>query len=426
MPSPRALIYTYGTRGDVEPFAALCLGLQAAGFEVLLASSKRFSEWIGDYGIPFFAMSDTSLAAIESPDGKTMLEGGSGLLRRMAAGYRLAKKSRTINEELMKQTWAAAEGFEPDIIVYHSKLFAAPHVAEKLGVPAILATLQPMLVPTAVFPAFGLPELSLPGYNRLSYALVRRSFAMFKTPINRFRKDALGLPPIRKAGQVLQPSGAGTIPVLHAISPHVLPRPADWPDSAHLTGYWRLDKSKDYTPPPALAAFLENGPPPVFVGFGSMTSADPEVLGRLVTGALRKAGQRGIVAKGWAGLEIDEGGDILAIDPTPYDWLFPRMAAVVHHGGAGTAAEGFHAGTPSVICPFFGDQPGWARLSVALGVGATPVTRKRLSEDALAASILEAVSDDRLRVNAKRLARELRDEDGVKVAVDFVARAMRA
>ena len=426
MPARKALICTYGSHGDVEPFVALAKGLQASGVEVLLATSERFADWVGLYGVPFFPMSDKSLATIDSEDGKTMLEGSSGWLKRVAAGIRLAKESGPINKELMAQTWEAANGFRSDVIIFHVKLFAAPHVAEKLGVPAILGTLQPMIVPTAAFPILGLPQLPLPGYNRLTYALVRSGMAMFRKAINRFRKDALGLPPVGRGNHVLFPPGVGTIPVLHAVSPHVLPRPTDWPDSAHVTGYWRLDRAKDYTPPPELAAFLESGPPPVFVGFGSMTSADPKMLGRLVTGALRKAGQRGVVAKGWVELEVEGSGDIIAIDPVPFDWLFPRMAAVVHHGGAGTTAEGFHAGVPCVICPFFGDQPGWARLSVALGVGATPVTRKRLSEDALAASILEAVSDDRLRVNAKRLARELRDEDGVKVAVDFVARAMRA
>ena len=423
MPPKKVLVCAYGTRGDVEPFLALAGGIQATGGDVLLATSSRFREFVESFGVPFFPMSDTSLAAIESPDGKTMLEGGSGLFQRIAAGIRLAKRSGPINDGLMRETWDAAVGFSPDVMVFNSKLFAAPHVAEKLKIPAFPGTLQPMIVPTSAFPAMGLPSLPLPGYNRFTYALAGKSIGAFRGGANRFRKDLLDLPPVRRGGEVLRPPGAGNIGVLHAYSPNVLPRPEDWPENARITGYWRLNKSLDYTPPPELAAFLDRGPSPVFIGFGSMTSADPKALGRLVTGALRKAGRRGVVAKGWAELDVETGDDIIAIPPVPYEWLFPRMAAVVHHGGAGTAAEGFHAGVPCVICPFFGDQPGWAKLSATLGVGVAPVPRKRLTEDRLAVAIGEAVSSTRLRENAKNLALRLREENGVKTAAEIIANA---
>lgn len=423
MAAKRALVCTYGTRGDVEPFLALAVGLKAAGFEVLFATSSRFRTFVQSYAIPFFAMSDESLAAIESPDGKVMLEGGGGPLRRIAAGARLAKRSGRINDGLMRQTWSAAEAFAPDVIVYSAKLFGAPHVAQKLGVPAFLGTLQPMVVATSAFPVLGLPELPLPFYNRLTYALVRSAFAPFRKSVNRFRKDLLGLPPICSTREVLLPQGAGPIGVLHAYSPAVLPRPADWPEEAAVTGYWRLDRQDGFTPPADLAAFLDAGPAPVFVGFGSMTSADPEALGRMAVDALRRAGQRGVVAKGWAGLQVEADETVIAIGPTPYDWLFARMAAVVHHGGAGTTAEGFHAGVPCVVCPFFGDQPGWARLSVARGVGAGPVPRKRLTAERLGAAIGEAVSSERLRANAQDLAQRLSREAGVRAAVEIIGRA---
>lgn len=415
----KILLCTYGTRGDVEPILALALGLQRAGFDVLLATSERFQRWIEQHGVRAFAMSDASLAQIESADGRAMLEGGH-LLKRICAGIRLYQKSGPINDTLMRQTWAAAQAFSPDLIVYHAKLFAAPHVAEALKVPAVMATLQPVVVPTAAFPAMGLPRLKLPGYNRWSYRLVRRSFGVFRKAINRFRRTHLGLGPVSTARHVLFPPGAGLIPVLHAYSQHVIPRPADWPASAHTTGYWRLGDHANYTPDPALDAFLSAGPAPVFVGFGSMTSVDPKSLGALVIGALRKAGQRGIIAKGWADLEIAAADDIIGIEATPYAWLFPRMAAVVHHGGAGTTAEGFYAGAPCVICPFFGDQPGWADVSVKLGVGAGPVPRRTLTVDRLATAIEEAVASARHRAHARRLAEALHAEDGVGNAVSLI------
>ena len=420
MPLKRILVFTYGTRGDVEPFLALAKGLQQAGHDVRFATSSRFRGFVEEFGVSFFPMSDTSLAAIESPDGKVMLEGSSGLYQRIRAGIRLARKSGPINDTLMQETWEAAADFQPDIIVFSSKMFGAPHVAEKLKVPAVFGTLQPMIVPTKSFPAMGLPRLPFPGYNRLSYSLVTKSFGMMRKGVNRFRKNTLDLAPVRSNRDVLLPPGAGTIPLLHAYSESVVPRPNDWPETAVVTGYWRLEKDTRYAPFPELQSFLDDGPPPVFIGFGSMTSADPKVLGDLATGALRKAGQRGVIAKGWAELEVAADDNIIAIPPVPYDWLFPRMAAIVHHGGAGTTSEGFYAGVPCVICPFFGDQPGWAQLSVRLGVGAGPVPRKRLTEDRLARAINDATSSPRLRDTAKALAARLREEDGVARAVEII------
>ena len=420
MPPRKILICTYGTRGDVEPFAALAKGLQASGCEVLLATSERFAAFARENNIPFSGMSDESLAAIDSPDGRAMLEGGMGLFRRIVAGIRLARRSGPINAALMRQVWETARHFDPDAIVYHAKLFATPHVAEKLGVPAFLGALQPMIAPTDAFPAMGMPSIGFPGYNRMSYRLVTASFGALRKSVNRFRGDALDLQTVRKARSVLFPPGAGTIPMLHAHGSAVLPRPDDWPGHAHVTGYWRLALPDGFLPPAELMTFLDSGPPPVFVGFGSMTSMDPKALGRLVAGALRDAGQRGVVAKGWAELDVETGDDIIAIPPVPYRWLFPRMAAVVHHGGAGTTGEGFHAGVPTLICPFFGDQPGWARLSVKLGVGAPPIKRNRLTQKRLAAGIAAATGDPALRKNAQMLASRLADEDGVGHAVSLI------
>jgi sterol 3beta-glucosyltransferase len=421
----KGLLLTYGTRGDVEPFIALAQGLQTSGVDVLIAAPKRFSDWVQSFGLACCPLSDASLALIDTPDGKTMFEGGFNLFRRIAAGIRLAKKSSHINQELMQETWNAAEAFRPEFIVFHSKLMTVPHVAEKLRVQAFLAALQPMIVPTRAFPAMGLPRFGLPAYNRMSYALVERAFGAYRKNISRFRRETLGLPPIVKRREVLFPRSTAKIPVLHAFSSNVIPRPADWPDEALITGYWRLQNVGDYTPPTELADFLEAGPQPVFVGFGSMPSVDPSALGNLVVGALRKANQRGVISKGWANLNLGKTDDMILIDSVPYDWLFPRMVAVVHHGGAGTTAAGFHAGVPSVICPFVADQRGWADISFNLGVGTRPIPRRRLTEEQLASSIRVAVSSTQMRENATHLAEQLAKEDGVRNAISIIRETLR-
>ncbi len=371
-------------------------------------------------------MSDASLDLMDTDDGKKMLEGASGWLARVAATVRLARKSGAINAKLSQDAWTSAKRADPDLVVFHPKVMAAPHIAEALGIPAVMGLLQPMIVPTAAFPPTGLPDLPVPGYNRFGYRLVKASYAAFRSSMNRFRKEALGLAPIRRGQDVLQPPGAAITKALHAVSPSVLPRPSDWSPTAVVTGYWFLHATERYTPPEDLARFLASGPPPVYVGFGSMTSEDAERLFQVVSKALKQAGVRGVVGSGWAGLKTEPVEGVITIPSVPHEWLFPQMAAVVHHGGAGTTAQGFRAGVSCVICPFIGDQPGWAKKSIALGVGAQPVPRKKLTVGRLAHSIHLAATDPALRRNANALAQHLRKEDGVAAAVAEIEECLPA
>jgi len=205
------------------------------------------------------------------------------------------------------------------------------------------------------------------------------------------------------------------------VSEHVIPRPADWPKDAHLTGYWILEPNASWQPSPELVQFLEAGPPPVYIGFGSMAGKEPEAKARIVIEALAKAGQRGIIASGWGGLQASDLPDsIYMIDEAPHHWLFPRVSTVVHHGGAGTTAAGLYAGKPSIICPFIADQPFWGQRVHALGVGPAPIAQGKLTADNLAAAIQTATSDENMRSKAAALGEKLRAEDGVANTVRLV------
>ncbi len=424
--SASILVLTYGTRGDVEPFVALACGLVRRGNKVTICTAERFGDWVKGFGLAFAPMSNASLDVIDTPDGKAMIDGSSGLLRRVTAGIRLARGAGTINEAMSRDAWAAVQSTRPDLIVYHPKVLAAPHIGEALGIPVVMGLLQPMIVPTSNFPPVGLPRLTVPGYNRFGYSLVRLSYSAFRKSMNRVRTGLLGLKPVRSGREVLLPGGVGPIKILHAISPAVIPRPADWPPEAIMTGYWYLPPGENYEPPAKLSRFLDAGPAPVYVGFGSMTVEEPASLLRIITDALRGAGVRGVVASGWAGFDCIDIDDVITVPAVPHEWLFPRMTAVVHHGGAGTLAQGFRAGVPCVICPFFGDQPGWADRSFALGVGAQPVPRRKLSAERLAHSIRSAVNDQSLRHNAKALAQVLRKEDGVALAATEIEKSLHS
>jgi sterol 3beta-glucosyltransferase len=211
-------------------------------------------------------------------------------------------------------------------------------------------------------------------------------------------------------------------PVLYAFSPAVVPRPSDWRKGCSITGYWFLDKP-DWIPPQTLLDFIQAASPPVYIGFGSMSERDPQALSELLIRALRLAGQRGVLLSGWADLPKENmPDDMYVIESVPHDWLFPRMAAVVHHGGAGTTAAVFRAGVPNIAVPFFGDQNFWAGQVWRLGTGPRPIPRKRLTAENLAQAIKQAVSSAPIQQRAEALGEEIRREDGVARAIEILER----
>ena len=201
----------------------------------------------------------------------------------------------------------------------------------------------------------------------------------------------------------------------------MIPVPRDWDDSVHVTGYWFLDPPAGWEPPVDLVRFLHAGPPPVYVGFGSMVNRKPEEAADLALQALARTGQRGVLSSGWGGLKKEALPEtVFMTGSVPHGWLFPQMAAVVHHGGVGTTAEGLRAGVPSVLTPFFGDQPFWGRRVLDLGVGPRAIPRRQLTADRLAEAIRCAVSDTAMRERAALLGERIRAEDGIARAAEVI------
>src|SRR5690606_20447509 len=365
-------ILTVGTRGDVQPFVALGLGLKAAGYDVTVATNTSFESFVREHGLRYAPLYADFMELLQTAEGRKALEAGRGslgLLRTVMPMLRL----------ILDDSWEAAQ--ESDAIVYHPKALSGYHIAEKLGAPGFATTMLPILQPTRTFPNPLLPvRLNLGGsFNRLSYSVfLRLTTVPYHRMVNQWRREVLHLPPRPVSASDLVRDGR-PVPVLYAYSPHVIPRPNDWPDSVTVTGYWFLDQAADWRPPEALVRFLESGPPPVYVGFGSMVGRDPERLTSIVVEALKRSGERGLIATGWGGIEAANLPEsVFPIESAPHDWLFPRVAAVVHHGGAGTTAAGLRVGKPTVVCPFFGDQPFWGRRIFELGVGPEPIPQKKL------------------------------------------------
>jgi UDP:flavonoid glycosyltransferase YjiC (YdhE family) len=302
-------------------------------------------------------------------------------------------------------------------------LSIAISLAEKYHLPLLQAHLIP-ITPTKTFPSILVPQ-TLPdlggAFNLISHQLNQQIMIQASRPmLNQARQKVLGLP----RASLFDPIPASLpkgFPTLYGFSPAVVPAPADWSAENHVTGYWFLDSADDWTPPSALLNFLQAGPPPVYIGFGSMSSRNPQQTADLVVEAIKKTNQRALLFSGWGGLHKEDlPASILMIDSTPHDWLFPRVAAVVHHGGAGTTAAGLSAGIPSIVIPFLIDQPFWGKRVYDLGVGPAPIPRRKLTVDRLAQAIQETVTNTAMRQRAADLGSKIQAEDGIAKAAEII------
>jgi UDP:flavonoid glycosyltransferase YjiC (YdhE family) len=418
----RLALVTAGSRGDVQPILALALGLKRAGHDVRVVSHGNFAPLAAEYGVEFHATRGDARAIVESEEGKALLR-QKNPIRVWNAMMELATPYA---REFAEVSLRACDGV--DAVGFSGvSMFFGLSASEKLGLPCFGA----LPVPTAATREFPHPLLSsgpswLPGFNRLSYRLANWvMWRGFRGLMNRLRSEIAGLPPYPRGGPFPRLMAAG-MPVLCGVSPSVLPRPADWPASHELTGYWFVDEPQGWSPPPALEAFLAAGPPPVCIGFGSMSTRDPQRDARVVAEALARAGQRGVILSGWAGLHHDElPPTVFATESVPHGWLYPRCAAVVHHGGAGTTAAALRAGVPNVAVTFNFDQPFWGERVRSLGCGPTPIRHRALSARRLA-SAMAAMSGPGMRERARVLGERIRAEDGPGAAARFLERALAA
>ncbi|MDR9826984.1 glycosyltransferase [Vibrio sp. FNV 38] len=413
----KILLMSIGSRGDVEPYIALGMALLAKGHQVNLCTPCRFQSMVEAHGLTYQYISDDMFKMLE---GGTLESMGS-LLSGIKTTLRLIKMAKPINRSMIIDTIQAGVAVRPDLVIYHPKCLAAVSIAEKMKVPAVMAVLQPMVVKTRHFPPAGIPNVNRIT-NRLSYSLVSLGFRQYRSELNRQRQALLGLSKLDKGDGVISHSDGQPIPVLHAFSECLVPRPSDWPSRALITGYWSIKTNHhDYQPPQSLSAFLMNNTPIVYIGFGSMAGKNPEKTGQMVVDAVVKAGVRAIIATGWGGLKVNQLPDtILEIDSVPHDWLFPQVCAVVHHGGAGTTAAGLIAGKPTLVCPFFGDQPFWGQQIERQALGPAPIKQSKLTVDNLANALTQLVSDPQFARNARAVATTLSQEDGIGKAITWL------
>ena len=414
----RIVIIAPGSRGDVEPYIALGKGLKKAGHDIRFISHVNFAELVNSQGLEFWPVDVDVQGIAQSADMRERL-GGGNFLKVMS---QMAKEAELAAVESVKVGMLACQGMEL-ILTGVAGLFIGIALAEKLELPLLQAYYIPF-TPTRLYPSFLLPQIPIPlggTLNRLTYQVARQAIWQgFRSADKLVREKELNLPRAPFFGPY-DSKVTRDNPILYGFSPSVIPHPTDWADNIHVTGYWFLEPDENWIPPQPLVDFLQAGPAPHLYWIWKYELSKPEETTRLVLSALAATKQRGILQAGWGGLHTEDlPGTVFTVDAVPFSWLFPRMAAVVHHGGAGTTAAGLRAGVPSVVIPFFGDQPYWGSRVADLGVGPAPIPLRKLTVDRLSQAIQTAVSDPAMRQRSTEMGEIIRAEDGVAAVISIL------
>lgn len=443
------VIMVVGSRGDIQPFLQIGKHLKAFNHRVRIASHPVFREIVEQQsGLEFFSVGGDPSELMEYmvknpgmiPTFKTVKAGEIGKRRSAMAtmfdGFWRACIHATEDEEtcLKTNTFDSRDIFIADAIIANPPSFAHVHCAEALGIPLHLVFTFPY-TPTRAFPH---PLASIKGNqdqvkdkgyaNFVSYPLIETmTWQGLGDLINNFRVQTLALDAVSTfwAPYAIYRMH---VPFTYLWSPALIPKPKDWGEEINISGFVFLDLASSFNPPQPLVDFLNAGEPPIYIGFGSIVVEDPEKFTQMIFDAVKKAGVRALVSRGWGGLGLgqDEVPDnIFMLDNTPHDWLFPKIKGCIHHGGAGTTAIGLKCGLPTMIIPFFGDQYFWGSMVGKSGAGPKPIPYKHLDSDKFAEGIRYLLTDE-AKIAAEEIAESIRqDGDGAKSTMEGFQRQLR-
>jgi sterol 3beta-glucosyltransferase len=403
-------ILTYGSRGDIQPFLPLSLGLMERGHSVILAAPLRFKNLIEGYGITF-----APLAGDPEDLSRRLNDSGYNPIKQVRE---LMDHAIQIGAEVLRQTEEACQ--DADLIIHTFTHAVGAHtLAREKNIPDLHIQTFPMFTPTGDYPNVAMPDLGLRVLNYLSHVLSARvTWWTSRLGFEQVRRKA-GLPNRKLFWPFAEDPPRPRTPILCAWSPVILPPSSDWPPHVHVTGYYFLPPDQAYQPPRELDSFLKAGKPPICISFGSMVNKDAERIDQVIRDSLKQTNNRGIILSGWSDVKDRSSHDLLYLEAAPHDWLLPRCSMIIHHGGAGTTSAGLRAGIPSIVVPFMADQPFWGRRVHAIGAGPRPILVNKLSVRALTQAIAEAETDA-IRERAQAIGQKVSAEEGVANAVRVI------
>jgi len=402
-----------GSRGDIQPYIALAQQLKKLAKDVRIAAGQSFESFVTGYGIECYPLSADFQTAKIDPQLLKDAQSSDNPLKMLLTFNKMKKYAVMMTDEM----YSACENSE--LVVYHPGCTVGYFAAEKMGIPSILASPFPMHKTSETASVITYGRYALP--NKFTYTLIQTMlWTVSQTGVAVLWKEKFGklpnnfTPPYERTDN--------RHPAMISCSNYVFPRPSDWNEHIHQYGYWFVEESGDYMPPRALDEFLNSGGKPIYIGFGSVFHDDEkEHFANLIIEALQKCGRRGIISG--MGEMSNLPDSIYAVENIPHTWLFPRCAAVCHHGGAGTSAAGFAAGVPSIIIPFSNDQFAWAHRAFDMGVGSYPIPKRKLTVDRLADAIRFTASEA-IKSEAAKLGKNISTENGAADCAQVIADCM--
>jgi sterol 3beta-glucosyltransferase len=402
-----------GTRGDVQPYVSLAIELKRLGKDVRIAVSRNHEQFVRSYGIDFFSIEvDFESLNVDKNMIREAQQADNPL--KMFFSFQKMKK---YGVHMVDHYYAACE--DSEAIVYHPGMAIGYFTAEKMRIPSILATPFPLnksKEQTSVI-LYGKVS-SNPGINLISYSILQYLLWMASdASLKPFWKEKFGQMPAHY-GSPFERHKDRRHPAIVSCSNFIFARPKDWNENIHQDGYWFLEEDNEYHPPADLVDFLNKGEKPIYIGFGSMVIGDEtEKVSKTIIEGLAIAGKRAIISGMGKLQNIPE--TIITVENIPHSWLFSKVSAVCHHGGAGTSAAGFKAGIPSLIFPFALDQYAWAQRAYDLSVGPKPMPIKKLSSERFAESIRYAMQE-KIITAAKELAMKIVTENGARESAKVI------
>jgi UDP:flavonoid glycosyltransferase YjiC (YdhE family) len=410
-------IFTYGSRGDVQPFIALSLGLLGQGHQVSLFAPENFKDFVESYGVPFSPLHGNVDEALHSPEGLRVLKTGNAL-----SFLRFMQKATEKTQPLVNRDMLS--GCEKvDVMITGSICHVwISCIAEKLNKRWGLISLSFPVTTTKKFPFAGLAFFNNPLYNRFSYRIVQTMFWRFnKKGINKFRQ-ALSLPGLKT--NIVDEINYKNILNLYAVSPSLIPRPQDWPGNSDVTGCFVLppEKRRNHTVdrvPNGLAEWLQDKGKPVYIGLGSMPVPDPGLFNRMVNEILLTTDHRILFCRGWSlDADLPQHPNLFIIDHADHGWLLSQCKVAVIHGGAGTVAAVLRAKIPVIVASIFADQPWWGKMMEDRKLGVHIPFRKLKARSLLEA--IEKTQTAEIQKNAIGIGERIKDENGVKWALESI------
>ena len=390
------------TRGGVEPYATLARGLASAGHEVVAVAPPDYRDLFDDAAARFVSLEGASRTEIATVSADVSMVRMGSLVKERSRRWARDARAGAAGVDLV----CAGVGGMP----------TGRAVAEALGVPFVRAHLQPLDAPSPRYPGGLAPRMAVFGSagNRLSHVVTNAMLGPLLAPATRASREELGL-----TGRAQPPHPS----IIYGFSPRVVPVASDAQTRRVATGYWTAQELGEQVDA-SLKEFVERPGAVVSIGFGSMRTRDPAALRGLVEKAVADAGVRAVLLTGWGALTPDASASdrVLIGESVPHEWLFCRVAATVHHGGAGTTGAALRAGVPTVVVPFGADQPFWASRAAMLGVAPPPIPRRKLTAALLSEAIDSCLTSQHMQDRARSLGEDLRAEDGVVTAVQELER----